>query len=94
MVKIQADTGRPSGVRLQVYVGSSKNLKDLKDGVCKSAIMFWNSLTTPTEPPFISSVDTSICTGGLNAIRKHKCFLYSPFYGRACSWAMLGESKP
>ena len=29
-----------------------------------------------------------------NAIRKHKCFLCSPFYGRACRWAMLGELKP
>ena len=25
-----------------------------------------------------------LCTGELNAIRKHKCFLCSPFYGRAC----------
>ena len=37
---------------------------------------------------------TSLCTGELNAIRKHKCFLCSPFYGRACRWAMLGELKP
>ena len=22
------------------------------------------------------------------------CFLSSPFYGRACRWAMLGELKP
>ena len=34
---------------------------------------------------------TSLCTGELNAIRKQKCFLCSPFYGRACRWAMLGE---
>ena len=31
--------------------------------------------------------------GELNAIRKQKCFLCSPFYGRACRWAMLGEIK-
>ena len=37
---------------------------------------------------------TSLCTGELNAIRKHKRFLCSPFYGRACRWAMLGELKP
>jgi len=37
---------------------------------------------------------TSLCTGELDAIRKHKCFLCSPFYGRACRWAMLGELKP
>ena len=36
---------------------------------------------------------TSLCTGELNAIRKHECFLCSPFYGRACRWAMLGEIK-
>ena len=37
---------------------------------------------------------TSLCTGELNAIRKHKCCICSPFYGRACRWAMLGELKP
>ena len=31
---------------------------------------------------------TSLCTG------EHKCFLCSPFYGRACRWAMLGELIP
>ena len=31
--------------------------------------------------------------GELNAIRKQKCFLCSPFYGRACRWAVLGEIK-
>jgi len=36
---------------------------------------------------------TSLCTGELNASRKHKCFLCSPFYGRACRWAMVGEIK-
>ena len=36
----------------------------------------------------------SLCTGELNAIPKHKCFPCSPFYVRACRWAMLGELKP
>ncbi|KAJ1470866.1 hypothetical protein T484DRAFT_1640815, partial [Baffinella frigidus] len=36
---------------------------------------------------------TSLCTGELNAIRKQKCFLCSPFYGRACRWHMLEEIK-
>jgi len=36
---------------------------------------------------------TSLCTGELNAIQKQKCFLCSPFYGRACRWVMLGEIK-
>ena len=55
---------------MSAYVGSSKNLKDLKD-------------LSPHEPVH----------GELNAIRKQKCFLCSPFYGRACRWAMLGEIK-
>ena len=32
--------------------------------------------------------------GELNAIGKQKCFLCSPFHGRACRWAMVGELKP
>ena len=43
---------------------------------------------TPTEPPTIP-LYTTLCTGELNAIR----FIFSPFYGRACRWAMLGEIK-
>ena len=38
--------------------------------------------------------NTSLRTAELDATRKHKCFLYSPFYGRACRWAMLGKFKP
>ena len=38
--------------------------------------------------------DRSACgTRWQGALRKHKCFLCSPFYGRACRWAMLGELK-
>ena len=37
---------------------------------------------------------TSLCTGKVNAIRKHKCLLCSPFYGRAFRWAILGELRP
>ena len=36
---------------------------------------------------------TSLCTGKPNAIRKQISFLYSPFYERACCWAMLGEHE-
>ena len=39
------------------------------------------------------ALEERLCTGELNAIRKHKCFLCSPFHGRACGWAMLGEIK-
>ena len=42
----------------------------------------------------LSLLYTSLCTGDLNAIRKQKCFICSPCYGRACRWAMLGELKP
>ena len=37
--------------------------------------------------------DEGLRSGELNAIRKQKCFLCSPFYGRACRWAMPGEIK-
>ena len=33
---------------------------------------------------------TSLYTRELNAIQRHKCFLCSPFYERACRGAMLG----
>ena len=33
----------------------------------------------------------SLCTGKLDAIRKHECFLFRPFYERACRWALLEE---
>ena len=36
---------------------------------------------------------TSLCTGELNAIRKQKCFICSPFYVRVSRWAMMGEIK-
>ena len=36
---------------------------------------------------------TSLCTGEPNAIRTQKSFPCSPFYGRACRWAMFGEIK-
>ena len=31
---------------------------------------------------------------GGNERKREKEFICSPFYGRACRWAMLGESKP
>ena len=37
------------------------------------------------------SLYTSLCTGELNAIRMQRRFICSPFYGRVCRWAMLGE---
>ena len=36
----------------------------------------------------------TMSTGELNAIRKQRCFICRPFYGRACRWAMFGEFKP
>jgi len=40
-------------------------------------------------PDFLSPPVPPSCPSG-----KQKCFLYSPFYGKACRWAMLGELKP
>jgi len=68
------------------YVGLPQNLKDLK-------IKGWYTFTHPNRATLYLFY-TSLCTGELNAIRKHKRFLCSPFYGRACRWAMLGELKP
>jgi hypothetical protein len=65
---------------------------DLWFGVWASEVLWINS-NTPREPT-LYPLFTSLCTGELNAIRKQKCFLCSPFYGRACRWHMLGEIKP
>ena len=35
---------------------------------------------------------TSLCTGKLNAIRKHKCFLCSRFYVKGVSLGHVGEN--
>ena len=71
-------------VAVSAYVGSLQNLKDLK-----------NPWVTPNR------IRCSRCSSfngvtkvELNAIRKHKCLLCSPFYGGACRWAMVGELKP
>ena len=37
--------------------------------------------------------DTSLCTGELNAIRKHNCFLCSPFYMKGVSLGYVGRIK-
>ena len=36
---------------------------------------------------------TSLCTGELNAIRKHNCFLCSPFYVKGVSLGYVGRIK-
>ena len=36
---------------------------------------------------------TSLCTGELNAIRKHKCFLCSPFYVKGVSLGHVGRNE-
>ena len=36
---------------------------------------------------------TSLCTGELNAIRKHKCFLCSPFYVKGVSLGHVGRNQ-
>jgi len=86
---------------MSAYVGSSKNLNELKDqkhlrdlgSVCVRARAHLGSLKHPRRAT-LHLLYTSLCTEELNASRKHKCFLCSPFYGRACRWAMLGDLKP
>ena len=39
------------------------------------------------------SVYTSLYTGELNAIRRHKCFLCSPFYVKGVSLGHVGRIK-
>jgi hypothetical protein len=36
---------------------------------------------------------TSLCTGELDAIRKHKCFLCSPFYVKGVSLGHVGRNS-
>ena len=36
---------------------------------------------------------TSLCTGELNAIRKHKCFLCSPFYVKGVLLGHVGRNQ-
>jgi len=56
-------------------------------GVCDES-----GLTGLTQTPQQSHpLSPSLCTGEPDAIRKRKCFICSPCYGRACRWAMLGE---
>ena len=49
----------------------------------------WYAFTHPNRTTH-HPLCTSLCTGELNAIRKQKCVLCSPFYGTACRWAMVG----
>ena len=63
------------------FVGLPQNLKDLKD------------LKAPIAPPSHQNKGPKR-TGELNAIPKQKCFICSPFHGRACRWDMLGELNP
>ena len=54
----------------------SKNLKDLK---------YFGGF--PHYPLY-----TSLCTGELNAFRKHKCFLCSPFYWKGVPLGHVGRN--
>ena len=56
--------------------------------VCASAGPF-GSLTQPNRTT-LYLLYTSLCTGELNAIRKHKCFLYCPFYVKGVSLGCVG----
>ena len=77
---------------LQPWDTMSLSTADL-GSVCVASGPVWVNTKHPNRAT-IYLLYTSLCTGELNAIRKHNCFLCSPFYGRACRWAMLGELKP
>ena len=62
------------------------------DSVCVRARSSLEAIKHPKRTT-LYPLFTSLCTGELNAIRKQKCFLCSPFYGTACRWHMLGEIK-
>ena len=57
-------------------------------GVCASAILCKHPNTAT-----LYLLYTSLCTGGLNAIRKQKCFLCSPFYVKGVSMGYVGRIK-
>jgi len=59
--------------------------------VCVASGPMWVKLKHPnrfTHDPLY----TSICTGELNAIPKHKCFLCSPFYVKGVSLGHAGRN--
>ena len=96
-LKPKGPKGSPCGVSvvgaliLQSWDTMSLIKADLSS-VCVRARAYLEASNTPREPTRYP-LFTSLCTGELNAIRKQRCFLCSPFYGRACRWHMLGEIK-
>ena len=51
----------------------------------------WYAFTHPNSAT-LYLLYTSLCTGELNAIRKHKCFLCSPFYVKGESLGHVGRN--
>ena len=72
---------RLARAKVFAYVGLPQNLKDVKAGA--------HGLSTE-QFPVSAYVGSSKNLKDLKAIRRHKCFLCSPFYGRACRWAIFG----
>ena len=52
----------------------------------------WYTFTHPNRTTHYP-LYTSLCTGELNAIRKHKCFLCSPFYVKGVSLGHVGKNQ-
>ena len=52
----------------------------------------WYAFTHPNRTT-IYLLFTSLCTGELNVIRMHKCFLCSPFYVKGVSLGYVGRIK-
>ena len=56
------------------------------------ALSLTDAITKPRLAAPIYTLYTSLCTGELNAIRKHKCFLCSPYYVKGVSLGHAGRN--
>ena len=68
-------------------------------GVCASAIKRGKILSVRSSDLLnhpnratLYLLYTSVCTGELNAIRKHKCFFCCPFYVKGVSLGYVGRT--
>ena len=75
---------------LQLRDTTSLSTADL-GSVCVRARTHLGSLKHPNRTTFYL-LYTSLCTRELNAIRKHKCFLCSPFYVKGVSLGRVGRN--
>ena len=75
---------------LQPWDTMSLRTADL-GSVCVASEILLDELKHPNRATHYP-LYTSLCTGELNAIRKHKCFLCSPFYVKGVSLGHVGRN--